>query len=257
MRNRTRILAARLAACSLSAAMVFTALPPTAVTSYASALEVDLDVEASKEIIGKVGVTGTVLYKASVGKGDVTARTTVVYSSSDESIVTVDTNGKYTLKKKGTATITAVYSCTLQDGSEAKTTKYISVKVKDHDFAIQIPEDVTNREIEVDDIGIIAPDCLLDEGSVSPTKLTFASTNNEVVSVESVENTNTAKYTAKKAGTATVTVTAEYQPVEGGVQPTPAPGRLFSRLQTRKSLSLQQRTLSSASRIPTRQQAAF
>ena len=57
MRNRTRILAARLAACSLSAAMVFTALPPTAVTSYASALEVDLDVEASKEIIGKVGVT--------------------------------------------------------------------------------------------------------------------------------------------------------------------------------------------------------
>ena len=155
-------------------------------------------------------------YKASVGKGDVTARTTVVYSSSDESIVTVDTNGKYTLKKKGTATITAVYSCKLQDGSEAKTTKYISVKVKDHDFAIQIPEDVTNREIEVDDIGIIAPDCLLDEGSVSPTKLTFASTNNEVVSVESVENTNTAKYTAKKAGTATVTVTAEYQPVEGG-----------------------------------------
>lgn len=216
MRNRTRILAARLAACSLSAAMVFTALPPTAVTSYASALEVDLDVEASKEIIGKVGVTGTVPYKASVGKGDVTARTTVVYSSSDESIVTVDTNGKYTLKKKGTATITAVYSCKLQDGSEAKTTKYISVKVKDHDFAIQIPEDVTNREIEVDDIGIIAPDCLLDEGSVSPTKLTFASTNNEVVSVESVENTNTAKYTAKKAGTATVTVTAEYQSVEGG-----------------------------------------
>ena len=204
MRKRTRILAARLAACSLSAAMVFTALPPTAVTSYASALEVDLDVEASKEIIGKVGVTGTVPYKASVGKGDVTARTTVV------------TNGKYTLKKKGTATITAVYSCELQDGSVAKTTKYISVKVKDHDFAIQIPEDVTNREIEVGDIGIIAPDCLLDEGSVSPTKLTFASTNNEVVSVESVENTNTAKYTAKKAGTATVTVTAEYQPVEGG-----------------------------------------
>ncbi len=48
MRKRTRILAARLAACSLSAAMVFTVLPPTAVTSYASALEVDLDVEASK-----------------------------------------------------------------------------------------------------------------------------------------------------------------------------------------------------------------
>ena len=47
MRKRTRILAARLAACSLSAAMVFTALPPTAVTSYASALEVDLDVEYS------------------------------------------------------------------------------------------------------------------------------------------------------------------------------------------------------------------
>lgn len=216
-----------------------------------------LDVEASKEIIGKVGVTGTVPYKASVGKGDVTARTTVVYSSSDESIVTVDTNGKYTLKKKGTATITAVYSCELQDGSVAKTTKYISVKVKDHDFAIQIPEDVTNREIEVGDIGIIAPDCLLDEGSVSPKTLTFASTDNDVVSVASVENTNTAKYTAKKAGTATVTVTATYQPVEGGVQPTPAPSRLFSRLQTRKSLSLQQRTLSSASRIPTRQQAAF
>ena len=216
MRKRTRILAARLAACSLSAAMVFTALPPTAVTSYASALEVDLDVEASKEIIGKVGVTGTVPYKASVGKGDVTARTTVVYSSSDESIVTVDTNGKYTLKKKGTATITAVYSCELQDGGVAKTTKYISVKVKDHDFAIQIPEDVTNREIEVGDIGIIAPDCLLDEGSVSPKTLTFASTDNDVVSVASVENTNTAKYTAKKAGTATVTVTATYQPVEGG-----------------------------------------
>lgn len=121
MRKRTRILAARLAACSLSAAMVFTALPPTAVTSYASALEVDLDVEASKEIIGKVG-----------------------------------------------------------------------------------------------DIGIIAPDCLLDEGSVSPKTLTFASTDNDVVSVASVENTNTAKYTAKKAGTATVTVTATYQPVEGG-----------------------------------------
>ena len=104
----------------------------------------------------------------------------------------------------------------MQDGSVAKTTKYISVKVKDHDFAIQIPEDVTNREIEVGDIGIIAPDCLLDEGSVSPKTLTFASTDNDVVSVASVENTNTAKYTAKKAGTATVTVTATYQPVEGG-----------------------------------------
>ena len=140
MRKRTRILGSPAGRTNLSAAMV-TALPPTAVTSYASALEVDLDVEASKEIIGKVGVTGTVPYKASVGKGDVTARMTVVYSSSDESIVTVDTNGKYTLKKKGTATITAVYSCELQDGSVAKTTKYISaLRSKITISQLQIPE---------------------------------------------------------------------------------------------------------------------
>lgn len=216
MRNRTRILSARLVAYSLSAAMIFTALPPTAVTSYASTIEVNLDVKASKEIIGKVGVTGTVPYTASVGTVDVTERTNVAYSSGDESIVAVDTNGKYTLKKKGTATITAVYSCELQDGSVAKTTKYISVKVEDHDFAIQIPEDVTNREIEVGDTGTIVPDCLLDEGSVSPESLTFTSTNTEVVKVETNAADGTAKYTALKAGTATVTVTATYQPVAGG-----------------------------------------
>lgn len=100
MRNRTRILSARLVAYSLSAAMIFTALPPTAVTSYASTIEVNLDVKASKEIIGKVGVTGTVPYTASVGTVDVTERTNVAYSSGDESIVVVDTNGNYTLKKK-------------------------------------------------------------------------------------------------------------------------------------------------------------
>lgn len=216
MRNRTRILSARLVAYSLSAAMIFTALPPTAVTSYASTIEVNLDVKASKEIIGKVGVTGTVPYTASVGTVDVTERTNVAYSSDDESIVAVDTNGKYTLKKKGTATITAVYSCELQDGSVAKTTKYISVKVEDHDFEIQIPEDVTNREIEVGDTGTIVPDCLLDEGSVSPKSLTFTSTNTEVVKVETNAADGTAKYTALKAGTATVTVTATYQPVAGG-----------------------------------------
>lgn len=216
MRNRTRILSARLVAYSLSAAMIFTALPPTAVTSYASTIEVNLDVKASKEIIGKVGVTGTVPYTASVDTVDVTERTNVAYSSDDESIVAVDTNGKYTLKKKGTATITAVYSCELQDGSVAKTTKYISVKVEDHDFAIQIPEDVTNREIEVGDTGTIVPDCLLDEGSVSPKSLTFTSTNTEVVKVETNAADGTAKYTALKAGTATVTVTATYQPVAGG-----------------------------------------
>lgn len=216
MRNKTRILSARLVAYSLSAAMIFTALPPTAVTSYASTIEVNLDVKASKEIIGKVGVTGTVPYTASVGTVDVTERTNVAYSSDDESIVAVDTNGKYTLKKKGTATITAVYSCELQDGSVAKTTKYISVKVEDHDFEIQIPEDVTNREIEVGDTGTIVPDCLLDEGSVSPKSLTFTSTNTEVVKVETNAADGTAKYTALKAGTATVTVTATYQPVAGG-----------------------------------------
>lgn len=89
MRNRTRILAARLAACSLSAAMVFTALPPTAVTSYASTIEVNLDVKASKEIIGKVGVTGTVPYTASVGTVDVTERTNVAYSSDDNGCIFV------------------------------------------------------------------------------------------------------------------------------------------------------------------------
>lgn len=104
----------------------------------------------------------------------------------------------------------------MQDGSAAKTTKYISVKVEDHDFAIQIPEDVTNREIEVGDTGTIVPDCLLDEGSVSPKSLTFTSTNTEVVKVETNAADGTAKYTALKAGTATVTVTATYQPVAGG-----------------------------------------
>ena len=115
----------------------------------------------------------------------------VTWTSSNTSVVTVDSNGLVTAKGKGTATIT----CTAKDGSGVKATCNVTVNA-----------------IYVKSLSIDRESCALEEGEVSQLhaiiepsnttyySLTWQSSNNSVATI------NESGYiTAVNAGTATIT----------------------------------------------------
>lgn len=129
---------------------------------------------------------------------DTTANKDVVWSSSDESILTVDENGKVTAKAEGTATV----FCKLKDNEEIYARTEVTVNASSAGLKLNYSTydlvmgtaDATDRsvtlvaEIEAEDTSIY--------------KKTWASSNTSVVTV-----TASGLVTAKGPGTATVTCT--------------------------------------------------
>ena len=132
---------------------------------------------------------------ATITPSNATGDKTVKWSSSNEAVATVDSNGKVTAKKAGTAVITATSS----NGKTASCT--VTVKQK---------------EIAITGIGLNKSTTSLTEGeseiltaTIAPSNATgdktvkWSSSNEAVAAVDS-----NGKVTAKKAGTAVITVTS-------------------------------------------------
>ena len=132
---------------------------------------------------------------ATITPSNATGDKTVKWSSSNEAVATVDSNGKVTAKKAGTAVITATSS----NGKTAGCT--VTVKQK---------------EIAITGIGLNKSTTSLTEGesetltaTIAPSNATgdktvkWSSSNTAVASVDSA-----GKVTAKKAGTAVITATS-------------------------------------------------
>ena len=132
---------------------------------------------------------------ATITPSNATGDKTVKWSSSNEAVATVDSNGKVTAKKAGTAVITATSS----NGKSASCT--VTVKQK---------------EIAITGIGLNKSTTSLTEGesetltaTIAPSNATgdktvkWSSSNGVVAAVDS-----NGKVTAKKAGTAVITATS-------------------------------------------------
>lgn len=132
-----------------------------------------------------------------------TADQTVIYTSSDTKIATVDATGKITGISEGTAVITV------------KSEKYDM----SYDLTINVEEQVihvTNLEVEVepfDATGILAGKSVQATATISPSNatnknVTWSSSNESVATVD-----QTGRITAISAGTAQISVTAD----DGGI----------------------------------------
>jgi uncharacterized protein YjdB len=135
----------------------------------------------------KATLTATVAPKNATDK-------TVTWSSSNEKIATVDSNGKVTAVGKGTATITAAAN----DGSGKKGTCKVTVELP-----------VKKITLNKSTASVLKGKTLtLEVKSVSPSnannkKVTWSSSNKSVATVD-----KNGKVTTKKAGKATITCTA-------------------------------------------------
>lgn len=149
-----------------------------------------------------VTLTPDLTPKAGVDKAKVN-KDKVTWTTSNKKIVTVDKKGKITGKKVGTATITA----TIPNGQKASLT--IEVVDLSNPTTVQILEGgerVTATELNLTDkttsnLTVVAKNFLDKEVS---TKLSWKSSNKKVVTVD-----KKGKIVAKKAGTATITVTTK------------------------------------------------
>ena len=154
-------------------------------------------------------VTGMTLDKNSIEltEGDVTILTATVnpsnasnknvyWTSSDQSIATVDNAGKVTAVKAGSATITV----TTEDGGKTATCK-VTVKAKVYPVT-GVTLDKTSVELTEGDVTVLT--ATVTPSNASNKNVYWISSDSSVATVD-----NAGKVTAVKAGSATITVTTE------------------------------------------------
>ena len=95
---------------------------------------------------GKLTVGNSHTIKATVAPGEVAAKTTIEWSSSDEKVATVDSNGKVTAVSSGNATITATageksanYEVTVEQPKKAATSNKTYTKSSSNNSAAVTP----------------------------------------------------------------------------------------------------------------------
>jgi len=154
-------------------------------------------------------VTGVTLDKTSVEltEGDVTVLTATVnpsnasnrnvyWTSSDQSVATVDNTGKVSALKAGSATITV----TTEDGGKTAT---CSVTVKEKLYPVTgVTLDKTSVELTEGDVTVLT--ATVNPSNASNKNVYWTSSDQTVATVD-----NTGKVTSVKAGSATITVTTE------------------------------------------------
>jgi len=125
---------------------------------------------------------------------------TITWTSSDESVATVDQTGKVTAVKAGTATITATYSGAADEAEGAPSASCVIT--------------VQDGVLKLTGITMSDAETLLDEGAQKQLSVTFApeAAPDQTITWTSSDETvatvdQTGKVTAVKAGTATITAT--------------------------------------------------
>lgn len=161
--------------------------PVTVKTNYSEPQSIEVSPKTNNLNVG-----GTKNLTAEVSPD--TAKQTVTWSSSDDKIATVDTNGKVTSVSKGQVTITA----TSTDKGDVKGTATVNVKQPVTGVTIS-PK---TAEIEVGATqqltASVAPD------NADNKKITYSTSDDTIAVVNS-----SGLVTAKKEGQATITVTTE------------------------------------------------
>lgn len=161
--------------------------PITVKTKYSDPVSVDITPKTNNLNVG-----GTKNLTAKVSPD--TAKQAVTWSSSDDKIATINTNGKVTAVSKGQVTITA----TSTDKGDAKGTATVNVKQPVTGVTIS-PK---TAEIEVGSTqqltATIAPD------NADNKKVTYSTSDDTIAVVNS-----SGLVTSKKEGQATITVTTE------------------------------------------------
>ena len=210
MRSKKKGMPARVLACVLSASMVLTVLPPTALTSYAApVLDVELDIAADSSITGKPGDEGTIDYRASLDSGvDVTddGGLSVGFESANEQVGVVDGDGNYHFQSAGETyiTMTATYY-------DYTVHKKITVTVEEHDFSLELGDGYDKTiQAKAGESGEIVARALLDQSEAQGAVFSYVSSAEDIVSVS-----DDGKYECLKAGKAVVTVSVEYTIANG------------------------------------------
>lgn len=143
----------------------------------------------------KVGKTFTL--KPTISPGNATTKT-VSYNSSNKNVATVNSKGKITAKKAGTATITV----SANDASGKQATCKVTVSPVYVD-AIEIPDDQKTKTLDIGESFVI--DAKVIPSNATNKNLVYSS--NAARYVASVDKNG--KVTARGQGTATITVASE------------------------------------------------
>ena len=138
---------------------------------------------------------GTLTLTATVTPDDATDNS-ITWSSSNTSVATVDANGKVTAKAAGTATITA----TANDGSGVKASCVVTVEKKVVAVSSITLSQTTATMTEGETMSLTAT---VTPDDATNKAVTWSSSNASVATVDA-----NGKVTAKAAGTATITATA-------------------------------------------------
>lgn len=142
----------------------------------------------------------TFVYEAKATFSDGTFKTTgFTFTSSDESILTIDDTGKATAIKPGNVTITVSYkgkSASIDVEVKAKPVVVSCVGVEFTDKAIELAEGAEN---------IFAARAVMSDGTYVTTGISYESSDDSVIAI----NSATGATVAKKYGT--VTITASYE----------------------------------------------
>ncbi len=205
--KRTTCLAKRVLTSLIVTAMLVCLLPvPHAQAAKKQPAIKSISIKNGRKTVTKKTITLTVGKKASlkVTVKPAKAKKSIAFKSSRPTVAKVTSKGKITAKKAGTAKITV----TVRGKNGKKKTTYMKVKVKAKAkptptvvAVTSVTATVSNSQLTVGETAQITANVL--PANATDKRLTYASSNTGVATVE-----QSGKITAKKAGTANITVTA-------------------------------------------------
>lgn len=205
--KRTTCLAKRVLTSLIVTAMLVCLLPvPHAQAVKKQPAVKSISIKNGRKTVTKKTITLTVGEKASlkVTVKPAKAKKSIAFKSSRPTVAKVTSKGKITAKKAGTAKITV----TVRGKNGKKKTTYMKVKVKAKAkptptviAVTSVTATVSSNQLTVGETAQITANVL--PANATDKRLTYASSNTDVATVE-----QSGKITAKKAGTANITVTA-------------------------------------------------
>lgn len=207
MKSRIRKIVSGIISFALALAMTVTALPiqPTGVSAAGVDVKIDLN---TVNVTGVSGNQGTLDAKALYESSDVTADTVFDFQSSNTDVVTVDSDGSYSLKKEGTATIkvTATSAVALTGGGTkiVKGSKTVSVKVTKPEAVMTVtPADISLKSEETVKI---TPVIQIGDELCKNAQIEYTSSKESVATVD-----GNGIVTGGAFGTSIITVVAQFE----------------------------------------------
>lgn len=149
-----------------------------------------LELKSNKDVYLEIGAKDTAVMEVVPVPGDTTDNKTITFSSNNEAVVTVDSEGNLTAVGEGTAIVTAKCG-SFSVSCNVKVTIHInSVEINREDFELYVAQDPVQLNVNYN------PEVFTDQSAVE-----WSSNDNTIVKVEN------GKVTALKPGTAKIKAT--------------------------------------------------